>query len=209
MIEKKFVKAKKDEFAIKEFVANELGKGRISNIEIERTPVGEKISVTTSKPGVVIGSRGEKIAELTETLKNTFKLENPYIEIIELQNADLDAKTIADETALMLERFGPLKFKIIAYKMLQRIAAAGALGAEIRLSGKLPSERAKSWRFGFGYLKKTGDTAKIVSRAQAVAKTIPGIVGVKVAILPPDVKIHDKIEVEKKITEEAKEETKK
>ena len=79
---------------------------------------------------------------------------------------EFDAQIMADEIALGLERFGPLKFKVIAYKTLQRIMNAGALGVEIRFSGKLPSSRAKSWRFAQGYLKKTGDSAKVVDRAQ-------------------------------------------
>ena len=95
-----------------------------------------------------------------------------------------------------LERFGSLKFKIISYKVLDRIVKAGALGVELKLSGKLPSERAKTWRFTQGYLKKTGDTAKIVNQAEARAETLAGTVGVKVSILPPNVKIHDQIFVD-------------
>ena len=72
---------------------------------------------------------------------------------------------------------------------------AGALGVEIRLSGKLPSDRAKSWRFAAGYLKKVGDSAKVVGKAQSVALTKLGISGIKVGILPPDAKIHDKVEI--------------
>lgn len=194
MIEKKFVGMKKDEFEVKEFVLKELGKGRISSIGIERTPIGEKIIVRTSKPGLIIGRRGEKIADLTERLKRQFNMENPHIEIMEIQHPDLDARCVAEEIALSLERFGPTSFKIIAYKMLQRIKNAGALGAEIRLSGKLPSERAKSWRFAFGYLKKTGDPVKYVGRVDTVAQTMPGSIGVKVEIVPNipifDEKIH-------------------
>ena len=195
MEEKKFVKLKKEEFKIKEYIKNAMGKGRISNVYIEYTPIGEKIVISTSRPGYVIGRKGEKIAELTELLKKDYKLENPAIEIKEIEKPEFDAQTIADEIAIFLERFGSLKFKVAAYKMLQRIRRAGALGAEIRLSGKLPSERARSWRFSEGYLKKTGETAKIVERAQAVANTIAGVIGIKVDILPPGRKIHDKIEV--------------
>jgi small subunit ribosomal protein S3 len=72
---------------------------------------------------------------------------------------------------------------------------AGALGVELRLSGKLPSDRAKSWRFAAGYLKKVGDSAKVVGRAQSTALTKLGISGIKVSILPPYAKIHDKIEI--------------
>ncbi len=196
MEERKFVQFKKDEFAVKEYVKNSLGKGKISSVKVEYTPVGEKIIVATNKPGLVIGRRGERINELTTVLKKRFKLENPHIEIKEIIKPEFDAQIIADEIALSLERLGSLKFKIIAYKMLQRIMDAGALGVEIRLGGKLPSERAKPWRFASGYLKKTGDTAKIVDKAQAVAKTLAGVVGVKVAILSPEKKIYDQIKID-------------
>ena len=205
MEEKKFVKLKKEEFKIKEYIKKAMGKGRVSNVYIEYTPIGEKIIISTARPGYVIGRKGEKIAELTELLKRDYKLENPAIEIKEIEKPEFDAQTIADEIAIFLERFGSLKFKVAAYKMLQRIRRAGALGAEIRLSGKLPSERAKSWRFSEGYLKKTGETAKIVERAQAVANTMAGTIGVKVDILPPDRKIHDKIEVNAEMNQKIQE----
>ena len=109
---------------------------------------------------------------------------------------NLDAQLVADEIALLLERQGALKFKIIAYKMLTMIMKSGAMGVEIVLSGKLPAERAKSWRFAQGYLKKTGDPAKVVERAQSQAITLPGVVGIKVSILPPEAHIHDRIVVD-------------
>jgi len=195
MDEKKFVGLKKREYSIKKYVWKNLGKGKVSSIKVEYTPVGEKIVVATDKPGLIIGSRGEKIDMLTKILKQRFKLENPNIEIIEIRNPDLDAQLVADRIALDLEKFGNLKFKTIAYKEILRIMKAGALGVEIRLSGKLPSDRAKSWRFAAGYLKKVGDSAKVVGKAQSVALTKLGISGIKTAILPPDAKIHDKIEV--------------
>jgi len=216
MEEKKFVQLKKDELNIKEFVKKNLGKGKMSSVGIEYTPVGEKIIISTNMPGYVIGRKGEKIIELTKVLKRQFKLENPHIEIQEILKPEFDAQTIADEIALMLERIGSLKFKVIAYRMLDKIMRAGALGVEIRLGGKLPSDRAKSWRFASGYLKKVGDTAKIVNRAKAVAETMLGVVGVKVSILPPDAKIHDQIKIDaelrkrvKTLPEEPKKEEKK
>lgn len=204
MEERRFIQVRKEEFNIKEFVKNEFGKGKISTVKIEYTPVGEKIIVSTHKPGLVIGKRGEKIAELTEILKRKFKMENPHIEISEILKPDFDAQLVADEVALSLERFGSIRFKAVCYKMLQRIKHAGALGAEIRASGKLPSERAKSWRFGFGYLKKTGETSKIVEKAESTAKTLPGIIGIKVSILTPEKKIHDQIIVDDKLIAEVK-----
>jgi len=198
MEEKKFVVFKKEELGVKEYVKNSLGKGKISAVAIEYTPVGVKIVISTSKPGLVIGRKGEKIEELTRVLKKRFKLDNPHIEIKEITEQLLDAQLVADEIALLLERQGSLKFKVIAYKMLESIMRAGALGVELVLSGKLPSERAKSWRFSQGYMMKTGDPAKVVDNAMSQAVTMPGVVGIQVRILPPTAHIHDRITIDEK-----------
>ncbi len=205
MIEKKFIQIKKEEFKIKEFIKEKLGKGKISDVKIERTPIGEKIMIHTTRPGIVIGRKGSNLQIITEVLKRKFRLSNPHIEIVEIEVPELDAQTVADQIALSLERFGPLSFKITAYKMLQRVMRAGALGVEIILSGKLPSERARTWRFAQGYLIKVGEGRKLVGKAQAVANTRPGTVGVNVSILRPDIKIPDKIDIEKKEQEVKKE----
>ena len=114
MEERNTVKFKKDEFSIREKIKKEIGKGKVSQVKIEYTPVGEKIIVSTNRPGIVIGRGGEKIEELTSMLKTKFKLENPHIEIDEIFVPELDAQLVADDIALGLERFGPLKFKVIA-----------------------------------------------------------------------------------------------
>lgn len=204
MEEKGIVKFKKDEFAIKEYIKSILGKGKISRVKIEYTPVGEKVIVSTNKPGLVIGKRGERIDELTNVLKTRFKLENPRIEIDEIKQPEFDAQIVADEIALGLEKLGPLKFKVIAYKNLQKIMDAGALGAEIVLGGKLPGARAKSWRFSQGYLNKVGDSAKVVDKAKSIAQTKPGTVGIKVSILSPDAILKDKLKITKDIIDTLK-----
>ncbi|MBU0467272.1 MAG: 30S ribosomal protein S3 [Nanoarchaeota archaeon] len=204
MEEKKFVAFKKDELKVREHIKNSLGKGRISAVNIEYTPVGEKIRVFTSRPGIIIGRKGEKIEELTKVLKRKFNLDNPHIEIVEIKEPLLDAQLVADEIALLLERRGSLKFKVIAYKMLQQIIKAGALGTEIVLSGKLPSDRARTWRFTHGYLKKTGEPAKIVDRAQSQGTTISGVVGVQISILKPDAELSDQIKVNEEMRQKIK-----
>ncbi len=205
MEEKKAVTLKKEEYAVKQYIKTALGKGKSSRVGIEYTPVGEKIIISTHKPGLVIGRKGEKIEELTHVLKTQFKLSNPHIEIDEIREPEFDAQIMADEIAIGLERFGPLKFKVIAYRALERIMKSGAQGVELRLSGKLPSSRAKTWRFAQGYLKKTGESAKVVDRAQARAETKPGTVGIKVAILSPHARLTDKIVVTEELIKKLKE----
>ncbi len=196
MEEKKFVGVRKDEYNIKQFVMRMFGKGKISKVRIEYTPVGEKIVVSTHKPGWIIGKRGEKINELTEILKRRFRMENPHVDIEEIMHPEFDAQLVADDIALTLEKFGAMKYKAASYRVLGRIKNSGALGAELRVAGKLPSDRARVWRFAFGYLKKTGDAAKVVDRAESVANTKQGVVGIKVAILAPGIKMCDQITVD-------------
>ena len=195
MEERKFVALKKEEYAIKEFVKNYLGKGKVSKVQVEYTPVGEKVIMFTSKPGLIIGRGGEKINSLTNVLKKKFKFENPHIEIQEITNPNLDAQSVADEIAMNIESKGSLKFKIISYRLLKQIVDAGALGVELQLSGKLPSARARTWRFTKGYLKKVGDSSKVVDKAISIAQTKMGSIGIQVSILHPDAKIHDKIDL--------------
>jgi len=208
MDERKTVKFKKDEFAVREYIKKFVGKGKLSKVRIEYTPVGEKIIISTHKPGLIIGKGGEKIIELTGILKKQFKLENPHLEIDEITQPEFDAQIIADEIALSLERFGPLKFKVVAYKALEKIMRAGALGAELKLSGKLPSARARTWRFAQGYLKKTGESANVVDRAQSRAETKPGTVGIKTAILSPYAILKDKITIDENLINKLKSQAK-
>ena len=202
MEEREVVNFKKQEFSVRELIKKSLGKGKVSRVIIQYTPVGEKIIISTHRPGLVIGRKGEKIEELTKILRSKFKLENLHLEIDEIKKPEFDAQIMADEIALSLERFGPIRFKVTAYRTLQRIIDAGALGVEIRLNGKLPGSRAKPWRFAQGYLKKTGDSAKVVDRAQARAETKPGTVGVKVSILSPYAILKDKIIINEELINE-------
>jgi len=188
MIERKFVTQKYNEFAIQEFISETLKNVGHSHTEVVRTPLGERIIIYASRPGLVVGRKGENIKKLTGVLKKRFGLENPQIEISEVSHPDLDAQIVAERIASTLERFGIQRFKAVGHKTLENVMSAGALGVEIKISGKVPSARAKSWRFYKGYLKKSGQLAiEGVRRAIAAANLKSGTVGVQVMILTKDV----------------------
>ncbi len=197
MIERKFVAEKLKELRVMEFVGQTIGTGKYSHLDIKKTPLGEKIVIYTARPGLVVGKKGENIKLLTEVLKKRFKMENPQIEVSEITSPDLDAQTVADQIVSVLEKFGPKRFKSVGYKTLQKIIDAGALGAEIIISGRgLPGSRAKSWRFYDGYMKKSGDIAvSFVKKAQTTANLNSGSIGVKVSIMLPDTQLPDKIKI--------------
>jgi len=196
MIERGFVADKMKEFQIQEFISANLKNVGHSHTRLQKTPLGEKIIVYTSRPGLVVGKRGENISRLTRVLKKKFKLENPQIEISEIENPNLDAEIVAERIAISLERFGSKRFKGILHKTMEDVLNNGALGVEIILSGKVPSSRAKSWRVFGGYMKKCGEIAVAqVKRAQVTALLKSGIIGIKVSIMPSDVVLPDDIKL--------------
>lgn len=216
MIERKFIAERVKEHAILEYVEHTLRNVGHSTTKMVRTPLGEKIIIYASRPGLVVGRKGENIKKLTATLKKKFNLENPQIEISEVANPNLDAKIVAERIASTLERFGSQKFKAIGHKVLGDAMNSGAMGIEIRMSGIIPSQRAKTWRFAQGYMKKSGQIAVTgVRKAYAVAQLKRGTVGIKVMIMPPDLVLPDNVavkaadEIEAAPKEAPKEEVKK
>ncbi|MBN2567106.1 30S ribosomal protein S3 [Candidatus Woesearchaeota archaeon] len=196
MIEREFVEQKMKEFHIQEFISSNLSRVGYSHCKLQRTPLGEKIVIYASRPGLIVGRGGANINRLTKTLKKKFNLENPQIEINEVENVNLDPDIIAERIANSLERYGTTRFKGVGHKTMADVMRAGALGVEILISGKIPSTRAKNWRFYMGYLKKCGDIAQsgvLVSQKFALLKS--GIVGIKVSIMPPDIELTDKIQL--------------
>ncbi len=196
MIERKFVAQRIKENAIQEYITQSLENVGHSHTRMVKTPLGEKIIISASRPGLIVGRKGQNIKQLTKTLKKRFQLENPQIEISEVENPNLDAKIVAEKIADALEKFGSEKFKSIGHKIMTDVMKSGALGIEIHVSGKVPSARAKSWRFYQGYLKKCGDAAiEGIRKSDVQAQLKTGIVGVKVSIMPPDLKLPDDIEL--------------
>jgi len=206
MIEKQILSQKIKENDIKEFVLSFLGKLSCSYVELQRTPLGERVIVHTARPGLVVGRKGENIRILTEKLKEKFQMQNPQVEVAEIENPNLDAATVAKSMVATFEKYGPKRFKAISYKHLENVMKSGARGAEIVVSGRgVPGERSKRWRFLFGYLKKSGDISeRFVDRACEMANLMSGAVGIKVSILHPEIRLPDDIIFKEVKVEEVK-----
>jgi small subunit ribosomal protein S3 len=184
------------EFQVHEYVGEFLENVGYSKTKLVKTPLGEKVIVFASRPGLIVGRKGANIKQLTKSVKGKFNLENPELEIAEVPNPSLDADIIAEKIVSYLERFGTQKFKAIGHKIMVEVMGAGALGIEIKISGKVPSSRAKTWRFYQGYLKKSGDVAvSQVRKSHKQAQLKTGIVGIRVSIMTPDIKLPDDISV--------------
>lgn len=209
MIGKEFVDQKLKENKIKEFFRGELSGSGFSHVEIEKTPVGTKFIVYSSKPGLVVGRGGRNIKELKKRLEEKFNYENPQIEVRELERGDLYPNIVAERIASQLENWGVTRFKAIGYQNLEDIMDAGAKGAEIIITGLVPGKRTRRWRFSDGNMPKTGPISDYeMGEAKAVANAPRGTIGIKVRILGPEVKMPDRVnikELEKEIDEKGEE----
>ncbi|MEC8220520.1 MAG: 30S ribosomal protein S3 [Nanoarchaeota archaeon] len=195
MIERKIVDDRITEFAVEKYLRESLRDVPIERTTYDKTPLGERITIYTSAPGLVIGREGSNIKKVTKNLREEFGFENPQVKIGEVKDPSLSAPIVAKTIANALERFGSQKFKLTAFKAIQSTMYAGAMGIEIRITGKIPSSRAKSWLFNKGYLKKTGYVSDfLVDHAKDHVTLKTGVVGIKVSIMKPNTPLPDKIE---------------
>jgi small subunit ribosomal protein S3 len=196
MIEKKIMATQVKNFLIDTYIRGLMKGSEFSHVDILKTPLGDKVLIYSSKPGLIIGRKGANIKALTVDLREKFGLNNPQIEIAEVLDPLMDAEIVAERIAASLERFGSARFKGIMHKVMSEVMNDGALGIEIRISGKVPSSRAKAWKILSGYMKKNGDVSVSgVRRASIQADLKSGTLGVQVRIMPRGLILPDKITI--------------
>lgn len=198
-VDRLFVKRALEMAELNEYLEKELEHTGYGGMSLSRVPTGTRITLYVERPGAVIGKKGKSVQELTEELARRFKLENPQIEVVGIEKPELNASIMAKRIAFALERGA--HYRSLGYTFMNRIMEAGARGVEIVLSGKLGGDRAKKVRFYQGYLSKAGEPAhRLVSYGFAYAKLRPGVVGVKVRIMPP-VPTPDEIRIKTEVQE--------
>ncbi|MDF9744303.1 30S ribosomal protein S3 [Natrinema salsiterrestre] len=179
---------------IDEFFQEELGRAGYGGMDVAKTPMGTQIVLKAEKPGMVIGKGGENIRKVTTALEERFNLEDPQIDVQEVEEPDLNARIVADRLANALER--GWYFRKAGHTTIDRIMEAGALGAEIVLSGKVTGARSRVEKFNRGYIKHNGEPAEeVVDHGQGVAVMKLGTIGVDVKIIPPGAELPDDFEV--------------
>ncbi|MBS7614253.1 30S ribosomal protein S3 [Candidatus Bathyarchaeota archaeon] len=179
---------------VDEFLWKEFEKAGYGGVDITKTPLGTNIVVYAMRPGIIIGRGGTTIKNLAKALEDKFGLPNPQVSVAEIEVPELNAHVMASRIATTLKR--GVHFRRAGFWALSQIMEAGALGAEIIISGKLRTERARSEKFREGYVPKSGDPAmKFVRRAVVHSQLKPGIFGVKVTIMPSGVELPDQIKI--------------
>ena len=202
MIEKDFVTEGLKRTRIDEYLEKELERAGYGGMDVQITPLGTMVVVYAERPGMVIGRGGKNVRAITNTLKNEFGLDNPQIEVEEVNVPELNPKIMAYKIANMLQR--GMHFRRVAYSTIRRIMGAGAQGVEVTISGKIRGSRSAVAKFVEGYIKKCGEPSiRLVEEGFATVQLKPGVLGIYVRIMPPETVLPDSVEIiEPKITEE-------
>jgi small subunit ribosomal protein S3 len=206
-IVKRFITESIKKTEIDEFLQKKLERAGYGGVDLSKTPLGTHVVIYAMRPGIVIGRGGETIKELATTLEENFKISNPQISVSEIEVPEFNAFVVASRVASALQR--GVHFRRAGFWALNQVMDAGALGLEIVISGKLRTERARFEKFRAGYFPRCGDAAlKYMKKAEAHVQLKPGIIGVKVKIMPPDAMFPDKIQIAEEMLPEEKAEEK-
>ena len=180
---------------IKSYVESRLKNASISKINIERAAKKLRVSIYSSRPGIIIGRKGADI----ETLKNNLsKLSNleVFLDIKEVRKPEVEAKLVAENIANQLER--RISFRRAMKKSVQSAMRLGAKGVKVVCSGRLGgAEIARTEKYHEGSVPLhtlRGD----IDYATAEADTTYGICGIKVWINKGEILVKDPYASEKK-----------
>jgi ribosomal protein S3 len=168
-----------EDYKIRKYIDKKLHVAGISKIEIERTAKFVKINVYTAKPGLIIGKGGNLAEALKAELEKMIN-KQVNLNIVEVSNIDLDAKLVAENIAMQLEK--RISFRRAMKQCMQKTMKAGALGIKTAVSGRLGgADMARTEFYKEGTIPLQTLRADI-DYGFAEADTTYGKIGVKVWI---------------------------
>src|SRR5919109_1601769 len=166
---------------LNEFLSTSLKDAGYGGVEVQKTPVGARITVYVTRPGLVIGRKGVGIKDLMAKIEQKFGLQNPQISVLEVTTPELNPAIMCNRIAQLIER--GTAFRRAAMWTLNTVMNSGALGVEVVISGKLRTERAHFEKHTIGIVPKSGDDAnKIVRTGITHVLTKMGLMGIPLRI---------------------------
>ncbi|MCO6466345.1 MAG: 30S ribosomal protein S3 [Bradyrhizobiaceae bacterium] len=182
--EKNVAEKLQEDLMVRNYLKSRLKKAGVSRVIVERTAKQVRITITTSRPGVIIGRSGKDIAQLEEELRKITR-KDVKILISEIKRPELDAQLVADNIASQLE--GRISFRRAMKNAVSSTMRVGAEGVRVMCSGRLGgadmsrTEQYKEGRVPLHTLRSD------IDYAQGRAETVYGSIGVKVWICRGDV----------------------
>ena len=166
---------------LNDYLREEISDAGFSRVEISKTPIGTKIVLYVTRPGIVIGRKGVGIKQLTEKIQTDFGYKNPQISVEEIQKPELSPSVMCNRMSAHIER--GTAFRRATMWTINQIMEAGAMGVQITISGKLRGDRSAFEKHTQGILPRAGNYAKnIVSEDIVHTKTPMGLIGIRIRI---------------------------
>ena len=190
-----YTKLLHEDLKIKQYVGKKLKNASISKINIERAAKKLRLSIYSSRPGIIIGKKGADIETLKNDLSKMSNLE-VFLDIKEVRKPEVEAKLVAENIASQLEK--RISFRRAMKKAVQSAMRLGAKGVKVVCSGRLGgAEIARTEKYHEGSVPLhtlRGD----IDYSTAEAETTYGICGIKVWINKGEILLKDPYASEKK-----------
>ncbi|MFL2510476.1 MAG: 30S ribosomal protein S3 [Alphaproteobacteria bacterium] len=188
-----------EDLEIRNYVQKKLKSASISKITIERAAKKLRLTIFSSKPGIIIGKKGADIESLKNMLTKMSKLE-VFIDIKEVRKPEVDAQLVADNIATQLEK--RISFRRAMKKAVQSSMRLGAKGVKVVCSGRLGgAEIARTEKYAEGSVP-LHTLRSDIDYATSEAETTYGICGIKVWINKGEILNKDPYGSEKKQVEQ-------
>ncbi len=190
-----------EDLAIRKFIAKRLKDAGISKVIIERSAKNMRVTLFTSKPGVIIGKKGSDIEKIRREVSK-MTADDVHLNIVEIRKPEVDANLIAQGVAQQLER--RVAFRRAMKRAVQSALRMGAQGIRINCSGRLAgAEIARMEWYREGRVPLHTLRADI-DYGTAEANTTYGVIGVKVWVFKGEILANDPSAHEKRITGQIK-----
>ena len=184
--EKNFADRVNEDILIRHFLNRRYAKSSLSAIKIDRKPSKTTITVSTSRPGLIIGKGGSEIEVVKKQLKKILGYENLQINVNEIKRPGLSAELVGQSIAQQLEK--KVNYRRAVKKSIQTTMSMGAEGIRICVSGRLNgAEIARGETFRDGRVPLHTLRADI-DYALVEANTTYGIIGIKVWIFKGEIR---------------------
>ncbi len=194
-----YAKLLHQDIQIKKYVHDKLKNASISKVNIERAAKKLRISIYSSRPGIIIGKKGADIESLKNKLTKLSNLE-VFLDIKEVRKPEVEAKLVAENIASQLEK--RVSFRRAMKKAVQSSMRLGAKGVKVLCSGRLGgAEIARSEKYHEGSVP-LHTLRNDIDYATAEAETTYGICGIKVWINKGEILGKDPYASEKKQIEQ-------
>ena len=181
---KDYPKLLEEDIFIRKYLKKRLSQAGISRIVIQRAVSKVTINISTARPGLVIGRRGQQVDQLRDELQHITKKEI-FLNIDEVKKPDMDATLVGEHVARQLEQ--RVSFRRAMKKAIASTMRSGAGGVRIVCSGRLGgAEMARTESYRDGRVPLHTLRADI-DFARSTARTIYGTVGVKVWIFKGEI----------------------